>query len=290
MRATPVHSTAYDNSGYWEKIHRDYAGQLRAVGHPWLSEKVNELKYASEAETVLRVLDTVRQSFAARDQIKALDVGTGTGYWLQLVDEWLAGLGVRTEISALDISAEALADIRTRFPHAQTLQHDLKTVDSSCYAETFDLVLASYCLHHLVHIDEFLNALRFVARSVKPGGFLLVMDPILTMPFSYSDTAEVSRLHGNGVPRHLYLLDDVLSTSGLKRIQIAPAVSFVLNGAIEANGRLGLACSRAIWRAIRQIGRSDALTRRFANVLRGVDGWLKANGLARSSSVCLYQK
>jgi len=42
-------SMKYDNRQYWPELHERLKGQLKAVGHPFLSEELNRLKYASEA-------------------------------------------------------------------------------------------------------------------------------------------------------------------------------------------------------------------------------------------------
>src|SRR5690242_15017327 len=59
-------SMAYDNKRYWENLHQEHAGRLRAVGHPWLTEKYNELKYASEAETLRTALAELKPAFTQK--------------------------------------------------------------------------------------------------------------------------------------------------------------------------------------------------------------------------------
>jgi hypothetical protein len=64
----------YDNSSYWIHLHKELPGALRSVGWPGLSEEYNKLKYRSESESVIEVLD----AFLARSgkkEISVLDIG-----------------------------------------------------------------------------------------------------------------------------------------------------------------------------------------------------------------------
>jgi len=280
----------YDNSLYWQNMHRQFASQLQAVGHPWLSESFNRLKYQSEADSVLGVLSGLEQRWSDRKKLSMLDVGAGIGYWSELLSGWFAQRGFTVEVSALDISADALETVKKRNPHVQCINMDLKTIDSGCFENGYDLVLSFYCLHHLVNLKEFLNALSFLGRSVKPGGSVIIMDPILIKPFSKFDTFDFYSFTGNGVPRHLYLLDDVLIGEGLKRQAIAPAVSFLLNGNIEGYGYVSYGACKAVWRFLQVGYRSELLSKMCGGTLSWLDRRLKRLGLGFSSSLCLYEK
>lgn len=280
----------YDNLSYWQSIHRQYPGQLRAVGRSRFSEAFNELKYKSEAGTLLSIFSDMQPKFDGQKAVSILDIGAGTGYWTGLVSEWFIQKESTVEVCALDVSPDALQAIKARYPHTQVVQQDLKTIDTNLLSNTFDLVTSFYCLHHLVRIDEFLNGLRFAGRSVNKDGFLILMDPILTQPFSLFDTFDFASYKGNGVPRHLYLLDDVLLKEGLKRQLIRPAVSFLLNGSIEGRSWLGFVVCQTIWKQLRRIYRSERLTRQIAGMLTRLDSALKHKNFAFSSSICIYQK
>ena len=107
---------AYDNTQYWTELHRRLTGQLVAVGYPNLSERFNELKYQSEAETLMSVLQEIVT--APPSEWRILDVGAGTGYWTCLVDDYLRNQRLSPAITALDISAQALETVKTRLPAA----------------------------------------------------------------------------------------------------------------------------------------------------------------------------
>ena len=192
--------------------------------------------------------------------------------------------------SALDVSGDALEVIKERLPHVHIIQEDLANVSPDRFANTHDLISSCYCFHHLIKTNDFLNALRFAGSSVKPGGFLLVMDPVLAKAYSNFDTLDYYSFRGNGIPRHLYLMDDILLDLGLERRLIYPAVSFILNGCIEARGNIGYYLMSSAWRFLCVFYRSEELTRFMSVVLKWVDRKLKKINWSNSSSVLLYQK
>jgi SAM-dependent methyltransferase len=271
-------------------MHQRHAGQLRAVGHSTLSEESNKLKYASESETVLDALRGLKPQLIKRAKPSILDVGAGTGYWTGLLSDWCREEGLNAEISALDLSPDALKSIQASYPWVEVIQQDLRSVDVGSHSSTFDLVVAFYCLHHLVRIGDFLNGLAFSAKSVRNGGFLMLMDPILTKPFTYLDTLDFSCFEGNGIPRHLYLLDDVLSEKGLRRVVRRPAVSFILNGNIEGGSRANFLTCNLIWKMMQICYRRSVCTKRIGSKVLFLDWALKHADWGFSSSLCLYQK
>jgi len=280
----------YDNEPYWVRMHQRHAGRLRGVGHSSLSEEFNKLKYASESGTFVDVLQGLKSQLSEKAKLSVMDIGAGTGYWTDLLSDWCREEGLNAEMSVLDLSLDALKSIQASYPWAKVIQEDLRSVDVSLLSNAFDLVMSFYCLHHLVRIKDFLNGLAFSAKSVRNGGFLLIMDPILTKPFTYLDTVDFRSFEGNGIPRHLYLLDDVLSKGGLRRVAMRPAVSFMLNGNIEGDSRTSFLICNAIWRVMQIFYRRSTWANRIGKIVLSLDSVLKNANLGFSSSLCVYQK
>jgi SAM-dependent methyltransferase len=280
----------YDNSAYWRALHQAHPGSLRAVGHPWLSLALNDLKYRSEAEALIAFLDSHRQLLTDEVRPQVLDVGAGTGFWTELLESWFQSHGTAPRFTVVDISEQALASIKLRCPQFETIRADLTTVDPSRLSEIFGLVMSFYCLHHLPRIADFLNGLQFAARSVGPGGVLLIMDPILSQPYSAFHGTVFSSHEGNGMPRPLSLIDDVLDSEGLSRISFIPAVSFILNGSIEGRSRMGFALTARLWSLLQRVYRSEPVTRALAGAIGPTDRFLKRHALAFSSSLAVYRK
>jgi SAM-dependent methyltransferase len=280
----------YDNSAYWRDLHHAHPGSLKAVGHPWLSEALNELKYRSEADALTAFLDSHCQLLKDEVRPQIADIGAGTGFWTELLESWFQSQGRAPGFTVVDLSEQALALIKGRRPHFETICADLTTVNPSHLQERFGLVVSFYCLHHLPRLGDFLNGLRFAARSVAPGGALLIMDPILSQPYSPFYELVFSSHEGNGMPRPLYLIDDVLESEGFTRFAFAPAVSFVLNGGIEARSRIGSATTNVLWKLLQLVYRSDRVTRATGGVIKWADRVLKRSGMAFSSSLVAYRR
>jgi glycosyltransferase involved in cell wall biosynthesis/SAM-dependent methyltransferase len=278
----------YDNVAYWRGLHQQFRGTLRSVGWPTLSEAFNRLKYESEAESILGIFSAVSEALLVRGRstISLLEIGVGTGYWTSLFSGYLQAKDCDVDITCLDVSADALELAKEVCPGAALVQGDLKAVATDRYLKKYDVVTAISVLHHLVRVDDFLNGLRFAARSVAEGGYILYYDPILTMHYSPFDVIEWRTYSGNGMPRRLALLDDVLGREGFERIAMTPGVSFVLNGAIEAPNRLAYRASALIWSVLSGwVYGSDARTRMISRALMRVDRALKRLGWSLSATV-----
>jgi SAM-dependent methyltransferase len=280
----------YDNTSYWRQLHERYPGELRAVGHPWLSEAANRLKYESEAESLAQAFGIVLEGFSGRRSLDVLDIGAGTGFWTTLVSDMLRREGIDATISVLDISDEALAGLATRLKGIQTIRADLKRDAPGTHEGSFDLVTAMYCLHHLARRDEFANGLRYAASCVRRSGYLIVMDPILRQGYSPFNQIDEVTWNGNGMPRSLEVIDRQLGDAGLQRVAASPAVSFLLNGPIEAGGRSAFAMKQSLWNAAGMIFRHERATRLASGAFRVIDKALKNSGAAGSSSLCVYRK
>src|SRR5512147_1672355 len=99
----------YENSQYWPELHEKLKGQLKSVGHPFLSENLNRLKYASEAASLELTLRDILQAFGREGtKISFLDVGAGTGFWTDLISSAFMSQGIQAEVTALDVSQDAL--------------------------------------------------------------------------------------------------------------------------------------------------------------------------------------
>ena len=97
---------------------------------------------------------------------RVLDVGCGTGLWLQAV----SGLGGLPH--GIDISANALAACRAALPNADL---HCSPAEILPWADaTFDLVT---CLGSLEHFLDPLAALKDMVRATKDGGRMLILVP-----------------------------------------------------------------------------------------------------------------
>ena len=94
-----------------------------------------------------------------------MDIGCGDGW------ETAALLDLGVEVTAMDISAEALARCRRQSPGARPLLADVRAMPMLVDGE-FDLAVAQLSLHYFDREDT-RRALCEIARVLAPGGKLI---------------------------------------------------------------------------------------------------------------------
>ncbi|MEU5950861.1 class I SAM-dependent methyltransferase [Streptomyces sp. NPDC047525] len=144
-----------------------------------------ERHYRSQRTAGGRVNPLLAETAAPLRPGAALDLGCGAGGDAV----WLAQQG--WQVTAVDISATAVERLRE---HARDLgildrvtaeQHDLAR---SFPAGRFDLVSAQY--FHTPFALPRSHVLRTAARSLRPGGLLLIVDHGSTAPWSWNQDAD----------------------------------------------------------------------------------------------------
>jgi SAM-dependent methyltransferase len=107
------------------------------------------------------------------EELRVLDVGTGFGINVAFLARWLAkGSAVWT----VDPSKEVLADVEATLDResARLVRFAVASADDLDFEDGFfDLVVSVMVLHH---IEKLQPALKEMARVLKPGGKLLVVD------------------------------------------------------------------------------------------------------------------
>jgi SAM-dependent methyltransferase len=275
---------SYENADYWRELHGRFNGTLKAVGWPGLSEAYNEAKYVSETHSFLEAMKSLpRQSKAP---MCILEIGVGIGFWTAVLYKWLSGF--EFSLTGLDISEDALATVRARFPEVDLAQVDLRTVNRDHFLHRFDLVTALMVLLHLTVPTEFDNALRFAARSVRPGGTLLLYEPALIEPYSPWLTEKLAG--GNSVARSLKAYDHPLEEEGLKRVAILSGASWLLNSPIEAGTERQFRLRQAVWYALCQCAfRFERLSSFLSPLVLRLDALLKRGG-SGSGKFLVYRR
>ncbi len=161
----------YVNRDYWTRIHARNRGRLSAVGYSGLGEGFNRAAYRLRRRAVERLLGRA----GLRPGAALLEAATGVGAYGPL---WRR-LGVARWVG-LDLSEDAVAYCRDRYPWAEFLCQDLTAggweAGRAAPEGAFDLVTAIDVLYHLVEDRAFETALRGLAARVKPGGLLVVSD------------------------------------------------------------------------------------------------------------------
>jgi SAM-dependent methyltransferase len=137
---------------------------LRGTGETGLSLAYNRACYELRESVLARALRENAVELRGRD---VLDVGCGTGFFTA----WYLAHGAH--VTGLDIAPTSIERLTARHPEARFVLAD---VSESAPAGTFDVVNAFDVLYHITDDARWEQAVRHLARAVRPGGVLLLTD------------------------------------------------------------------------------------------------------------------
>jgi SAM-dependent methyltransferase len=150
---------------WWEERHRHHRG-FDAVGYAGAGQDYNAWLYR-----VRRRLFRRHVARLAGRSSSILDVGSGTGFYLQLWRE--AGAG---EVAGSDVSETAVRGLRERFPGTRIERFDIAGSALELPQGQFDVVSAFDVLFHLIDDVAYRRALRNLAHLVPPHGMLVISE------------------------------------------------------------------------------------------------------------------
>lgn len=157
----------FDPRAYWEqRLGERYS--LDGVGWIGLGPGFNEWMYRIRRRVFLRV---VRRAFALPSSLRVLDIGTGTGFY---VDCWHEA-GVPS-VTGTDLTDTAVGRLRERYPADTFEQFDVGGDTLPFAPGSFDAISAMDVLFHIVDDARFARALENVATLLAPGGLFLFSD------------------------------------------------------------------------------------------------------------------
>jgi SAM-dependent methyltransferase len=149
-----------------------------------------------------------------------LDVGPGVGFW---IDFW-ASRGVR-DITGVDLTRASTERLSARYPHFRFEQRDIAEPVPPEMVGAFDLISVMHVFNHIPVQHRWEQALANVGRMLRPGGVLVVMDPMLR----YRGRAPELSGNANGRVRTIDQHARVLAGAGVKVELVLPTVSLLMN-------------------------------------------------------------
>jgi SAM-dependent methyltransferase len=257
-------SPQYEAHTYWHQIHAAAADES-AVGYPELATSFNRAMYEVMRRNVSRAISDAGLPRPER----VLDVGSGTGMW---IDYWRR-MGAR-EITGVDLNQIAVRRLRVRYPEHEFLQLDLGEVDVEL-PRGMDVVSAMSVLLHITDDARFEQALRSVLGSVRCGGSIILIEPVIVHRYWGPPFGPES----NSKPRPLHDYLRVLADAGFEMTALRPAACLLAN-VIDTRHNYSFRMLERYWSLLGAlVGQRERLGRVVGGLLRAVD--LKATHIVR---------
>src|SRR5262249_53754757 len=162
--------TEFDARTYWEeRLSRHYTDE--GVGFLGLAEAYNGWMYRVRR----RVFSAeMRRLLPDRSAQRVLDVGSGTGFWIDCWHE----LGV-PRVTGSDLTEVAVANLQARHPGDRFVRFDLGGQGDPFGDERFTVVTAIDVLYHVVDDRLYEQALANAFRLLEPGGYFVFTENFL---------------------------------------------------------------------------------------------------------------
>jgi SAM-dependent methyltransferase len=212
---------------YWESLHRKSYG-LQSVGYLEVGTPFNEWMYRLRRRVFRQ---TVPPFIPARDNLEILDVGSGTGFYL---DRWRE-LGFRS-VHASDVSEVAVQRLRERYPTCEVVQLDIGDESAATLGRRFDVVSIMDVLFHITSDRRYERAFTNLASLVKPNGLLV---------FSENFVHQRNPREAQQVNRSLAEIEFLLRKVGFEPLARRP-MFVLMNYPVDSTSRVHRLCWRAL--------------------------------------------
>jgi SAM-dependent methyltransferase len=210
--------TPFDAERYWDdRLTRRYG--LDGVGYMGLAESYNAWMYRVRR----RVFLAEARRLAAPSTARVLDVGSGTGFW---VERWHE-LGVRSVMGS-DLTEVAVENLRRRYPGDTFMRFDVGGDADPFGGERFDAVSMIDVAYHIVDDARFRRAFEALFALLKPGGVLLFSENFLH--------GETLRLP-HQVSRPLTEIQRTVVDAGFRIVGRRP-MFWLMNAPVDSHSRL----------------------------------------------------
>ncbi|MBU1076401.1 MAG: class I SAM-dependent methyltransferase [Spirochaetes bacterium] len=145
---------------------------LHGVGNYSLGRNYNFWLYKLQKAVLYR---QIKPLFSDRSKKEVLDIGSGTGYFVQF---WRS-LKVKS-IMATDISDYAVMQIKKKFPDVHSFQMDIsKELPKTILKKKYHFISAVAVLFHINNDKMYLKALKNLYKLLQPGGYLFFSENFL---------------------------------------------------------------------------------------------------------------
>jgi SAM-dependent methyltransferase len=160
----------FDPRAYWDTRHTKRYGP-ESVGYAGLGVPFNVWMYRVRRHVVAR---EIRKSGIELSRCDVLDVGSGTGFYIDL---W-ARLGAKS-VTGSDFAPFAVRSLHEKFPDRRFVELDIAARELPGELGQFDLVSAFDIFYHIVEDEKYSQAFHNVRALVRPGGYFVFSENFL---------------------------------------------------------------------------------------------------------------
>ena len=267
----------YSPTDYWGELHR--RDDLSAVGQSALPPAINGWLYGALARNVRRHVKRLGLHKPAGRRVQ--DIGAGTGFW---VDGWRR-LGAT--VDGVDLVPVAVERLRERFGRAGGNFWVADVAEPGALGDaTYDVVSVMNVLLHVTDEAAFDQALANVASRVAPGGWLVMVEPILLR----SDYVRPYNPEKHSRARHFDDYRKPLEAAGLELVEVR-AATVLANNPIEAGSPKAFARYARWWTFVAGRSKRDPGSARWLGPLvAGADRLALLSRAAPSSKLAFFRR
>jgi SAM-dependent methyltransferase len=176
---------AYDAHDYWTSY---YKAQLRGRPSDWITigagtEVEGRFHYNATENSIIRAMlrrepvagmtATVWRFIQKRRSRRLLDIGSGTGHWI----DFFRNVFFFAEAVGVEIAPQMAEYLREKYANNPAVKICSLDISDSPFAlrdDRFDLVSAIGVIFHVVDDGRWHQAIKNLASVLKPGGVLIV--------------------------------------------------------------------------------------------------------------------
>ena len=145
---------------FWKKKHENEG--FAAVGIRRLTEEQNAAWYDRMKTDLLNYFRQINLDISEKS---VLEIGPGTGYWTEIIQE----LGC-TRYLGVDISESAVDNLSEKFPTYDFIADDFSEMNID---EDWDIVIMIHVDEH-IHGENFVKTMSTIMKTIQDGGIFIV--------------------------------------------------------------------------------------------------------------------
>jgi SAM-dependent methyltransferase len=214
---------------YWERRLSDSYG-LHGVGFIGLGKHYNAWMYKIRKTVFLSNMKRLLNLDLGNCAV--LDVGSGTGFYIDLWKRIAVGKVVGTDITSI-----ATERLKQKYPNNEFYELDIGSNIDLLFRSKFDIVSAFDVLFHITDDSQYEKAIDNIHSLLRPGGFFVFSENFIHQAITLRSEHQVIR--------GLDSIQDMIVRKGFKIIKRCPMFA-VMNAPVDSQNRL----LKAIWTKI----------------------------------------